>query len=208
MKISPTKTVIFHPSESRHLSSPSVSVATDRWFLPEDFVVFDLETTGFSPKTAEIIEIGAIRISRDFSRRESFQTILKIEGSLPRKITQITGITRKMINSEGRDPKEAVQKFADFIGDLPLVAYNVSFDQSFILPAAAACGIKLRNDFDCALKKARLAWPDRTSYKLVDIARDAQLSDEGTHRALGDARRALIVYAAAMTILHSADRPK
>ena len=107
-----------------------------------------------------------------------------------------------MINKDGCDAGEAISEFLQFFGDLPLVAYNVKFDRSFIEAAASRHGLRLQNDFHCALEKARLAWPGRTSYKLVDLARDGQLSSDGTHRALSDARRALIVYAAAMTIIH------
>jgi DNA polymerase III epsilon subunit family exonuclease len=201
---------------SKEARSPEVPVASpvpssgspcdlepNRWFLPEEFVVFDLETTGFNAGSAEIIEIGAIRISRDFKMKRSFECLLQIEGRLPRKIVEITGITRKMINKDGRDADEAIGEFLQFVGDLPLVAYNVKFDRSFLEAAASKRGHIIRNEFHCALEKARLAWPGRASYKLVDIARDGQLSSDGTHRALSDARRALIVYAAAMTIIHS-----
>lgn len=177
------------------------------WYLPEEFVVFDLETTGFSPKASEIIEFGAIRVSRDFSSKKTFQCLVRIDKEIPRKIEELTGISEKMLENEGIEPHAAIGGFMDFIGDLPLVAFNAKFDKSFLHAAALKHGIEVRNEFHCALELARRAWPDRSSYKLADISADGGLDNEGLHRALGDCGRALMVYIVAMKIIHNPQSP-
>jgi len=65
----------------------------DLTHLPERFVVFDLETTGLDPSKHEIIEIGAIRVNRDSDQHESFQALVKPAGKVPKRITELTGIS-------------------------------------------------------------------------------------------------------------------
>ena len=170
----------------------------DRSVLPEHFIVYDLETTGLNPARHEIIEIGAIRVHRDGESHETFQTFVRPTRRVPNRIVELTGITSDMVKSDGVPIAEALSDFRSFVGDLPLVAYNAAFDDAFLL---AACKLTATNKFEnescCALKLARRAWPGRKSFRLADLARDGNLSAEGTHRALGDCRRTMIVYAAA-----------
>jgi DNA polymerase III epsilon subunit family exonuclease len=170
----------------------------DSPFLPEHFVVLDLETTGLSPEADEIIEIGAIRINRDQTNHASFSTLVKPEKRIPKGITEITGITQGMINENGISLAEALSGFTEFIGDLPLVTFNADFDMGFLWNAAKRQGLAIENRHACALRLARRAWPELPSHRLVDLAKIGNLSDDDTHRALGDCKRALIVFASAV----------
>lgn len=172
--------------------------------LPEQFVVFDLETTGLDPNKHEIIEIGAIRVNRDSSEHDTFQQLVKPSGRVPKKITQLTGITQAMVDSEGEPLEKALREFLGFAGELRLVSFNASFDMAFLHNAADKYSFTVSNQVSCALKMARRAWPGRRSYRLTDLAKDGHLSRAGTHRALGDCQRAMIVYAAAAAKLGSA----
>lgn len=175
--------------------------------LPEQFVVFDLETTGLKPDLHEIIEIGAIRVNRDSDNHDTFQSLVKPTKKIPKRITEITGITQAMVDKDGEDLEVILPQFLDFIGDLPLVTYNADFDMSFLKAAIDKTQARkgpLKNRVSCALKMARRAWPGLKSYKLPDLAKKGNLSDEGEHRALGDCKRATIVYAAAALELKSA----
>jgi DNA polymerase III epsilon subunit family exonuclease len=177
------------------------SDAVDLSSVPERFVVFDLETTGLDPIHDEIIEIGAIRVNRDSDVHETFESFVKPIKRISKKITRITGISQDMVDAEG-DPLEiAIKDFAEFIEDLPLVSFNADFDMGFIQKAAKRHKILIQNPVSCALTMARLAWPGRISYQLCDIAKDGNLSDEGTHRALGDCKRTIFVYTGAASIL-------
>ena len=175
----------------------------DNFALPEEFIVFDLETTGLSPQDCEIIEIGAIKVNRDSGEHITFQALVRPSIALPSKIIHLTGITQKMINKDGEDIKTVIPEFLDFIGDLRLVAYNARFDMGFTNEAVAKQGLKIKNPHSCALKMARRAWPDLESYKLVDVAECGGLSTKGNHRALKDAELTMTVYAAAAETLES-----
>jgi DNA polymerase III epsilon subunit family exonuclease len=169
--------------------------------LPQRFIVLDLETTGLDPTRHEIIEIGAIRVNRDSDIHDTFSALVKPVRRVPKRITQITGISQDMVNNEGETLERAIKEFVTFIEDLPLVTFNAEFDMAFLQNAAKQNSLVIGNSTSCALKMARRAWPDRKSYKLKDLAKDGRLSDEGTHRALRDCKRALIVYTAAVSIL-------
>jgi DNA polymerase III epsilon subunit family exonuclease len=162
--------------------------------VPERFVAFDLETTGLDPLRHEIIEIGAIRFTRGSENHDTFQTLVKPKKRIPKRITQINGISQDMVNQEGEPLQQALAGFVEFIGDLPLVSFNAEFDMGFLLNAAAQHNMIIKNEVSCSLKMARRAWPGLNSYRLSDLAKGANLSDEGTHRALGDSLRALQIY--------------
>ena len=174
------------PSQSSELS-----------MLPERFIVLDLETTGLSPDTDEIIEVGAIRVDRDGSNHIAFSTFVKPVKKIPASITEMTGITQGMVDNDGLPLSEAISQFAGFIGDLPLVTFNADFDMAFLLKAAKMQGRTIENRYTCALKLARRAWPGLPSYRLVALAKMGNLPEDDTHRALGDCKRALIVFASA-----------
>jgi DNA polymerase III alpha subunit (gram-positive type) len=176
--------------------TPSHNEPADLSALPPRFVVYDLETTGLDPERHEIIEIGAIRVNRDSENHETFQTFVIPTGRISSRITEITGIDRKMVQAEGHSLAEALSHFREF------VAFNASFDNAFIAAACRRTEIApFANETCCALKMARRAWPEKRSYKLTELAREGNLSLNGEHRALGDCQRTMIVYAAAATHL-------
>lgn len=172
--------------------------------LPETFIVFDLETTGLKAESNEIIEVAAIRFKKGTNTHDTFQSLVKPKKTVPKKITEITGITQAMIDDEGRPIDEVLEEFRTFVGDLRLVTFNADFDMAFIQVAAARAGKRsFDNPVSCALKMARRAWPQRKSFRLDDLAKDGNINEGRAHRALEDARRALIVYAAAAAQLKS-----
>ncbi len=178
---------------------------SDLSILPERFVVFDLETTGLKPDTHEIIEIGAIRVNRDSDNHDTFQALVRPSKKIPKKITELTGITQEMVERDGDFIETSLPQFIEFVGELPLVAFNAEFDMAFLKAAIQKnqAGALANNHVSCALKMARRAWPGRKSYRLSDLASDGGLSAEGTHRALDDCKRAMIVYTAAAAKLRS-----
>ena len=104
--------------------------------LPQRFIVLDLETTGLDPARHEIIEIGAIRVNRDSNIHDTFSALVKPTRRIPKRITQMTGISQDMVDSEGEPLEKAIKAFATFIEDLPLVAFNAEFDMAFLRNAA------------------------------------------------------------------------
>lgn len=172
--------------------------------LPEQFVVYDLETTGLNSETHEIIEIGAIKANRDSGLHVTFQTLVMPVGRISAKISQITGLDRAALKSNGIPIKEAIENFVEFVGDLPMIAYNEQFDRGFLENACKLHGLPMfKNKSYCALKMARRAWPKRGGYKLSSLAADGGLSMTDEHRALGDCKRTLMVFVAAAQVLRA-----
>ena len=99
--------------------------------LVDDYVVFDLETTGFDPKSSRIIEIGALKY-RNNELVEELSLLVNPGCPIPDVITMITGIDDELVKN-AISIEEAMPKFISFIEDLPLVAHNSKFDLSFIL---------------------------------------------------------------------------
>ncbi len=94
------------------------------------FVVFDLETTGLSARSARICEIGAVRVSC-LEIGETFQTLVRTGSPLPAVIRAITGIRDEELR---RAPAvgPAIRRFVDFAGEATLVAHNARFDTAFL----------------------------------------------------------------------------
>lgn len=162
--------------------------------LPQQFVIFDLETTGLSPHSHEIIEFGAIRFTVGQTEHDTFQRLSKPSRKLPRKIVELTGITQEEMDREGSDPELAFREFLEFIGDLPLVAFNAEFDMGFLNATAQRHGVTIANRYTCALKRARRAWPELDSHRLAFIAETFGFPCNNHHRALADCERTLYAF--------------
>jgi DNA polymerase III epsilon subunit family exonuclease len=186
-------------SEARAAINPTLAPALDLSLLPEQFIVLDLETTGLSPETDEIIEFGAIRVDRDKENHASFSALVRPVRRIPRNIAELTGITQEMVDNDGIPLAEALPQFVEFIGDLPLVTFNADFDLGFLRNAAALHGFTIKNRYACALKMVRRAWPGLPSYRLAALAKMGNLSDDDTHRALGDCKRTVIVFTSSVS---------
>jgi DNA polymerase III subunit epsilon len=170
--------------------------------LPETFVVFDLETTGLDANKHAIIEVGAIRFQKGRERQDSFSALVKTKKRLSARITEITGIDKALLDTDGLEPSEVFPAFVEFIAEFPIVSYNYDFDGPFLASALKEfAGVqKLKNPSACALKMARRAWPGLKSYRLGDLSRMGKLDVSEEHRALGDTKRALAIYT------HAADK--
>ena len=93
----------------------------------EEYVVFDVETTGLSSAHDRIIEIGAIKVI-DGVVAEQFERLIKQDMAIPNKVKQLTGITEEMVGQSGVDEKTALKEVLNFIGDKDLVMHNAAFD--------------------------------------------------------------------------------
>jgi DNA polymerase III subunit epsilon len=170
-------------------------------WLPERFVVLDLETTGLSPEMDEIIEIGAIRATLGMETHATFETLVIPQKEITEAISRINGITQRMVERDGRPTDLSLREFVEFIGDLPLVTFNAPFDMGFLWSAGRKCGIEIKNRYACALQISRRAWPNLQNHRLPDLARWAKLPSDDMHRALGDSERALRVFVAAVSLV-------
>lgn len=153
--------------------------------LGADFVAVDVETTSLSPLTGEVIELGAARFvgGRADGR---FQSLVRPRGAVPPDVATLTGIELQSL--EAAPPLEEVMpSFLDFVGELPLVAHNASFDRGFLRAAARTAGGRLENSVVDTLALARLLLPDLRNYRLPDVATAFSIPSERHHRADADA---------------------
>ena len=171
-----------------------------RWELvPDEFVIFDLETTGLDSEKHNILEIAAVRFTKeqylDNGQIDTFQTFIKQTQPIPKKIIEITSITDEMV-SDGETLHEALPNFFDFAGSRKLIAYNAPFDTKFIRQAAKIIDFSLPRPFsvDCALELARERLIHMPNYKLGTVAQAFQIDTSGAHRALQDCVMTLHVY--------------
>lgn len=153
---------------------------------PEDYIVFDLETTGVNPDMDDIIEISALRVCGHKVRAE-YSTLVNPGRHIPAGATAVNGITDEMVK-DAPDIKTAIAGFLEFIGDSVLVGHNIhTFDTNFIYDAAwDAFGKELGNDYIDTLYMARRCLPELPHHKLTDIAAHFQIGTEGAHRAMAD----------------------
>ena len=153
--------------------------------LNEEFVAFDLETTGLSSENDVITEIGAV-IYRDGEMTERFQAFVNPHRSLSANITELTGITDSMLR-DAPDIEEVLPEFLAFCGDRPLVAHNADFDVGFILAACKRQNIDYDPVYLDTLILAQNLLPELKNHKLNVVAEALELPAFNHHRAVDDA---------------------
>lgn len=152
--------------------------------LPESYVCVDLETTGLYSERDRITEVAAARV-RNGVVLDSFSSFVHSPVPIDPFITKITGITNEMISS-APDEDEVIRKLLSFIGNDPIVGYNVSFDISFLHYAACRVSVPLvRESFDVQWY-AKKGLPGRPGYKLCNVAEYLAVEQTNMHRALAD----------------------
>ncbi len=151
----------------------------------DEYICFDIETTGLHKKTCKIIEIAAA-VLRCGEVCEKFQTYVNPECAIPEKITELTGITNVMV-AEAPHIEEAIKSFIDFVAGRPLAAHNAEFDIGFISAACQELGIEYEFNYIDSLELSRRMLPDAKNHKLDTVAKVLQLPKFEHHRALDDA---------------------
>ncbi len=153
--------------------------------LDSEFVVFDIETTGFSAENDRIIEIGAVKV-KGREILDTFNAFVNPEVPIPQKITELTGIDDSMVKDADTIDK-VLERFFEFAKGSVLVAHNASFDTSFIKTNAKR--LSLDYPFACldTLGLARSLVKDTKNHKLDTLCKHFGVSLENHHRACDDA---------------------
>ena len=151
----------------------------------DSYVVFDIETTGFSPEKNKIIEIGAVKVVNG-QITDKFSTFVNPDVPIPFEIEQLTGINDNMVlSSPGIEV--ILPQFLEFCKDCALVAHNASFDVSFISWQAAKQGLEFEPTVLDTVAIARQLLPSLNRFKLDTVAKALNISLENHHRAVDDA---------------------
>jgi len=158
------------------------------------FVAFDLETTGIKPKESMIVEIGAVLFDGDRAVK-GYGTLIDPGMPIPPDASAVNGITDDMVRGKPRIA-DVLAEFANFCGELPLVAHNAPFDFKFLLKdinlhrAAAPKGGVLDT-----LPLARRIFPGLPNYKLGTLVRHFGFPSGTFHRAEEDSAYCGLLFA-------------
>ena len=165
----------------------------------EEFVAFDLETTGLSSAQDRIIEIGAV-ILKDGKEVDRFQTFVHPQRKLDRKIVELTGITDEMLI--GAPTIETVlPQFLEFVGNRVLVAHNSDFDTGFIRAECQRLGLPYTYTAADTLILSQNLLPQLSKFKLDIVSNALSLPDFNHHRAADDAMTCGLIMAKLLNIL-------
>ncbi|WP_455194437.1 PolC-type DNA polymerase III [Eubacterium ramulus] len=151
----------------------------------DSFVVFDLETTGFSAAKNKIIEIGAVKVVNG-SITERFSTFVNPKVPIPYEIEKLTHITDDMV-LDAPMIHEILPQFMEFCRNAVMVAHNADFDMSFIRHNCDLLGLECEKTVLDTVALARVLLPSLNRFKLNTIAKALNISLENHHRAVDDA---------------------
>lgn len=154
--------------------------------LNDEYIAFDIETTGLDARTDSIIEIGAVRM-RDGKVVDQFASFAYPGHPLSAKTVSLTNITDEMLLG-APCPADAVISFLDWVGDTPLVAHNAEFDTGFIREYCKKSGRSFEPLYLDTLLLSQYLCPELSNHKLDTVASHLNLPPFQHHRAFDDAR--------------------
>ena len=155
-----------------------IAVGAGTESLDGTYVVFDLETTGFSAIKDRIIEIGAVKVQNG-EIVDSFSTFVNPKRPIPFEITQLTSITDEMV-MDSPDIETILPQFLEFVGDAVLVAHNAGFDVGFIEQNCRYQDIEPNFVYVDTVALARVLLPTLSKYKLNIVAKALDISLENS----------------------------
>ena len=160
--------------------------------LPDTFVVFDIETTGFNTGSDKITEIAAVKV-KDGMMVDEFSTFVNPERNIPREVQELTHITPEMVKDAPKT-EEAIKAFLDFSKDAIIVAHNARFDTSFINYFANEYNLEKPKYIIDTLAISREMFEGYENHKLGTIAKNLGVELENAHRAINDTRATAKVF--------------
>jgi len=156
-----------------------------RQSLSDSYVVFDIETTGFSPEVNHIIEIGAVKVENG-KIVDRFSTFVNPQVPIPYRIEELTHISDNMV-IDAPLIDSVLPEFLEFAKGSVMVAHNADFDVSFIIKKAANLGVDYNPTYVDTVAMARFLLPSLNRFKLDTVAKAVGVSLNNHHRAVDDA---------------------
>ena len=153
--------------------------------LDSTFVVFDIETTGFSAVNDRIIEIGAVKVENGMIT-EKFSEFVNPERPIPFEIEKLTSINDRMVE-DAPNISVILPRFMDFCKGSVLVAHNADFDTGFIRHNCEVLGLTYDYTYVDTLGIARSFLEGLKNYKLDTVVEAMGCTLANHHRAVDDA---------------------
>ncbi len=149
--------------------------------------VIDFETTGMSPATGDRATEVAVVIVAGGKIVDQYQSLMNTGAYIPAFIEELTGISNAMVRHAPPAAK-VMSELAEFVGSIPLVAHNASFDSKFLDAEWSRTGHRRQQQFACSMLLSRRIYPDSPNHKLGTLIRHLELPSAARHhRALADA---------------------
>ena len=148
------------------------------------YCVLDLETTGFSPVTEKITEVGIMKV-KNGEVIDKFSCFVNPEKPIPPRVVEVTNITDDMVKN-AETIEKVFPKILEFLGDSVIVAHNAGFDVGYLKHNAKVLGYEFDYTYIDTLSLAKDLFPNFKKYKLGKIAEELGIKVEVAHRALDD----------------------
>lgn len=171
-------------------------------FTDATFVVTDIETTGLSFESDEIIEIGAVKL-KNGDIIDRFTSFIKPSKALPANIINLTGITNEMV-ANAPPLKEVLSSFIEFLGNGIFVAHNAQFDSGFIRRDCENLGLPFYNGVLDTLPMCQILFTDLKNHRLDTVAKKLEIKMGNHHRAVDDANTAALILKFALETIEKA----
>lgn len=193
----------FSNAAKMHMARQMAGRRRNKSSLPTHYVLIDVETTGFDLHQDSIIEIAAVEVDQSEITR-SYQTLVTLDRQLPDAIQELTGISDIALHEEGKALKLVMPEFLSFVGKLPIVAHNASFDYNFLRAACAQCGLQpISNPCTDTLTLAKRLVKSVQNYKLPTLAEHFDIQIPESHRTKSDCLTTKAVYEKLIEIMES-----
>lgn len=160
--------------------------------LDQTFVVFDIETTGLSPHSDNLTEIGAVKV-QNCEIVDSFSTFVNPKMDISYQIQELTRITNEMVK-DAPSLEEALPEFLEFTKDSVLVAHNADFDTGFIYQKCQQLGLEYNFEKVDTLTLARIINTNLKRFSLDKVCKEMGVVLAGHHRAVNDAQATAEVF--------------
>lgn len=165
----------------------------------DEFVVFDIETTGLNPYSDDIIEIGAVKI-KNGEIVDRYNQLINPGREISEFTTNLTSITNEDL-ADKPSFEQIKDDFYNFIKGTILVAHNAEFDIGFIKRKYSNYGVYIDNPYADTLKISRYTLTDLKRHKLDIVAERLGVNLQNHHRAVDDANATAEIFIALVNIL-------
>lgn len=188
------KTLFQTSEEERHGFSNAyrfhqAKISSHRRERGVSFAALDLETTGLTPSTNQIISIGAVKIEN--GQLASFYRLIKMEPgrAIPPDIARVTKLNNRLLNTKGVEVKEAIIDLKHFVKNIPIIGYNLLFDERFLQAAIIRYNmVQFNNKMVDILPYIKQVDKFCDNYHLGTILAKYGIENEQPHNALSDAK--------------------